>query len=183
MLNDPVSLVWIYFSESQMKVCSISMKRIQSDSISGSEVAIQLDILSNKMKSRIDENFCTRKLISLLSDADVYSNEQFTEVGNSFYNTFLVYLEKWSNNVLPLDMFHWTLLKNPPAWEEILRSAKRIADVDKNITEILDEDGIFGKFIHIANISKTRMDEWNTKSQLLKGGLKYLSLCKVNAFH
>jgi hypothetical protein len=26
MFNDPVSLVWIYFLESQMKVCSISMK-------------------------------------------------------------------------------------------------------------------------------------------------------------
>jgi hypothetical protein len=48
--------------------------------------------------------------------------------------------------------------------------------------KILDEDGPFDKFIHIANISKTRMDEWNIKSQLLKGGLKYSSLCKVNAF-
>jgi hypothetical protein len=28
MFNDPVSLVWIYFLESQMKVCSISMKKI-----------------------------------------------------------------------------------------------------------------------------------------------------------
>jgi hypothetical protein len=30
--------------------------------------------------------------------------------------------------------------------------------------KILDEDGLFNEFIHIANISKTRMDEWNTKS-------------------
>jgi hypothetical protein len=63
MFNDSVSLVWIYFLESQMKVCSISMKKIQSDSISGSEVAPDLDILSNKMKSRRDENFLTTKLV------------------------------------------------------------------------------------------------------------------------
>jgi hypothetical protein len=44
MFNDPVSLVWIYFLESQMKVCSISMKKILSDTISDSEVAIELDI-------------------------------------------------------------------------------------------------------------------------------------------
>jgi hypothetical protein len=68
MFNDPMSLVWIYFSESQMKVCSISMKKIQSDSISGSEVAIELDILSNKMKSRRVENLHTTKHITLLSD-------------------------------------------------------------------------------------------------------------------
>jgi hypothetical protein len=66
--NDPVSLARIYFLESQMKVCPISMKKIQSDHISGSEVATELDILSNKMKSRRNENFHTIKLISLLSD-------------------------------------------------------------------------------------------------------------------
>jgi DNA polymerase III delta subunit len=44
MFNDPVSLVWIYFLESQMKVHSISMRKIQSDSISGSEVAVELSI-------------------------------------------------------------------------------------------------------------------------------------------
>jgi hypothetical protein len=48
MFHDPVSLFWIYFLESQMKVCCISMEKIQSDSISGSEVAVELDILSNK---------------------------------------------------------------------------------------------------------------------------------------
>jgi hypothetical protein len=116
------------------------------------------------MKSWRDENFRTTKLLSLLSDVeDVCSNRQFTEVVNTFYNIFLLYLEKWSNSVLPLDMFHWTLLKNPPPWEKILHSTKHIADDDKNITKILDEDGLFDEFIHIANTSKTRMDEWNTK--------------------
>jgi hypothetical protein len=104
MFNDPVSLVWIYFLECQMKVSSISMKKTDSGSISGRAVAVELDILSNKMKSKRDANFHTTKLISPLSDVeDVYSNEQFTEVANSFYNTFLLYLQKWNNNVLPLD--------------------------------------------------------------------------------
>jgi hypothetical protein len=53
---------------------------------------------------------------------------------------------------------------NPPIWEKILHSTKHIADVDINIMQILDEDGLFDEFIHIANISKSRMDEWNTKS-------------------
>jgi hypothetical protein len=61
-------------------------------------------------------------------------------------------------------MFHWTLLKNPATWEKILHSTKHIADVDKNITEIADEDELLDEFIHIANISETRVDEWNAKS-------------------
>jgi hypothetical protein len=67
-------------------------------------------------------------------------------------------------------MFHWTLLKNPPPWEKILHSTKHIADVDKNITKILDEDGLFDEFIHFANISKT---EW------MSGIQKHLQLLKV----
>jgi hypothetical protein len=92
MFNDTVSLVWIYLMENQMKVCSISMKKIQSDSISGGEVAVELVILSSKMKSSRDENFCSTKRVSLLSDVeDVYNNEQFTEVASSLYNTFLLF--------------------------------------------------------------------------------------------
>jgi hypothetical protein len=112
------------------------------------------------MKSSSDENFHTTKLTSLLSDVeDVYSNEQFSEVANTFYNTLLLYLEKLSNSFLLLNMFHWPLLKNPPTWQKILHIAKHIAAVDKNIREILDEDRLFDEFIRIANISKTRMDE------------------------
>jgi hypothetical protein len=74
------------------EILSISMKKVQSDSISGSEVAVGLDIFSNKMKSRSDGNFHAKKLISVLTDVEhVYSNEQFTEVASKFYNTFLLY--------------------------------------------------------------------------------------------
>jgi hypothetical protein len=110
---DPVSIVWFHFLESQLKVCCNTIKKIESDTISGSEVAEELDILANKMKSRRDENFCTSKLISLLSDVeDFYSNDKFSQVANSFSNTFLLYLGKWSNAFLLLKSFCWTLLKN-----------------------------------------------------------------------
>jgi hypothetical protein len=131
--NDPVSIVWFHFLESQLKVCCNSIKKIESDTISGSEVAEEPDILANKMKSKRDENFCTSKLISLLSDVeDYYSNDKFLEVANSFSNKFLLYLEKWSNTFLPLKVFCWTLLKNPLVWEEIQHSIKYIDDVDQN---------------------------------------------------
>jgi hypothetical protein len=95
------SIVWFHFLESQLKVCCNTIKKIESDTISGSEVAEELDILANKMKSRRDENFRTSKLISLSSDAeDFYSNDKFSEEANSFSNTFLLYLEKWSNTFL-----------------------------------------------------------------------------------
>jgi hypothetical protein len=50
--NDPVSIVWFHFLESQLKVYCNTIKKIESGTISGSEVAEELDILANKMKSR-----------------------------------------------------------------------------------------------------------------------------------
>jgi hypothetical protein len=75
-----------------------------------------------------------------------------------FSNTFLLYLEKWSNTFLPLKVFRWTLLKNLLVWEEIQHSIKYIADADQNIMMILDKDELFNKFSHITN----KMSEWNT---------------------
>jgi hypothetical protein len=66
------------------------------DSISGSEIASELNILLNKMKSRRDENFCTTKLNTIIRFEDVYSTEQFTKVTNSFCDTSLQ-----SSHVIP----------------------------------------------------------------------------------
>jgi hypothetical protein len=52
----------------------------------------------------------------------------------------------------------------------------------QQIFEELEKCYMSYEFVHIANIIKTRMDEWNAKSQLLKGGLKYWSLWEVNVF-
>jgi hypothetical protein len=96
--------------------------------------------------------------LSLLSDVeDFYSNDKFAEVANSFSNTFLLYLEKWSNTFLPLKAFRWTLLRNHLVWEEIQHRIQYIADVDQNIMNILDEDELFNEFSHITNISKNKM--------------------------
>jgi hypothetical protein len=112
------------------------------------------------MKSRRNENFRTSKLISLLSDVgDFYSNDKFSEVANSFFDTFLLYLEKWRNTFLSLKVSRWTLLEHLLAWEKIQHSTKSIADVDQNI---IDEDELLNEFRHITNISKNKMNDWNT---------------------
>jgi hypothetical protein len=59
------------------------------------------------------------------------------------YDLNSVFRVLWQhNNVLPFTTLHWTLFKNPPTLEEILYSTNYIADVDKNIMNILDEEGL-----------------------------------------
>jgi hypothetical protein len=79
-------------------------------------------------------------------------------------------------------MIHWTLLKDPPTWGKILHSTKHIADVDKNITNILDEDGLSDEFIDIANISKSGIQNhlptaFERRSEIFEfGRMEYISL-------
>jgi hypothetical protein len=42
---------------------------------------------------------------------------------------------------------HLIAVNNPLVWEEIQHSIKSIADVDQNITKILDEDELFTNLV------------------------------------
>jgi hypothetical protein len=114
--------------------------------------------------------------MSVLSDVeDVYSNEQFTEVTNSLYDTFLLHIEKWSNSVLPLDMYIGHYLRI------LLRGLGRNYVVQSILLMLakINEDELLDEFIHIANISETRIDEWTTESHLSKDGLRYSSSWEI----
>jgi hypothetical protein len=60
----------------------ISIKKIESGSTSGSEVAMELDILLNKMKSKGVGQF-------------LY-HETVPQSSQHIYDFFLLYLEKWN---------------------------------------------------------------------------------------
>jgi hypothetical protein len=55
------------------------------------------------------------------------------------------------------------MFSNPHIWEKTLDSTKHTANVDRIIKIILEEDEFCDEFIYTTNVSKTRMDEWNTK--------------------
>jgi hypothetical protein len=61
-------------------------------------------------------------------------------------------------------VFLWTVLKNTLTREKIIQSTNQIADADKNITNIFNEDGLFDESVHDENINKTKINQWNTKS-------------------
>lgn len=50
MFNDPMSLVWFYFLQSQLKVVCDTVTKIEGDKISACEVAEELEILVGKIK-------------------------------------------------------------------------------------------------------------------------------------
>jgi len=68
--NDPVSLAWMYFIQSQLKVVGDIIKKIKGDHISVSGVYEELEVLSGKIKNRKVNIFFSSDLAQLISDLD-----------------------------------------------------------------------------------------------------------------
>jgi len=66
--NDPMSIVWFHFLQSQLKVVCNTVTKIEGDKISACEVAEELEILVGKIKNRKNLNFLTTNILSLLND-------------------------------------------------------------------------------------------------------------------
>lgn len=73
--NDPVSLAWLYFIQSQLRVVCDTIKKIEGDHISASEVYEELEVLSGKIKNRKSQHFFTSELAQLISDLDIKSKK------------------------------------------------------------------------------------------------------------
>jgi hypothetical protein len=67
-INDPFSLIWLHFLQSQLKVGCDTDKKIEGDKISACEVAEELEVLCGKIRNRKNQNFLTSKIVLLLND-------------------------------------------------------------------------------------------------------------------
>ncbi|VVC30830.1 Ribonuclease H-like domain [Cinara cedri] len=66
--NDPISKVWFYFLQSQLKVVCNTVIKIEGDKKSTCKVAEELKILVEKIKNRKNQNFLTSNILSMLND-------------------------------------------------------------------------------------------------------------------
>ncbi|XP_060835436.1 uncharacterized protein LOC132929545 [Rhopalosiphum padi] len=166
--NDPMSIVWFHFLQSQLKVVCDTVTKIEGDKISACEVAEELEILVGKIKNRKHLNFLTTNILSLLNDLknnNMYNESSFKKSTDLFYNTFLSYVEKWGCHFDQLKIFHWVQLINCPTWENVQKCIKFLMENNRNNSNIkLDEDNLFDEFSHVEQIFKSRIHEWQKNS-------------------
>ena len=112
--NDQNSLLWLKFLQSQLKIFSATVMKIEGDNILATEVAEELDMLRQKIMTRKIENFQTLKMTSIISklkDEGDFDEKEFLDTTHLFYNTFLEYLNKRIYHFQPLKAFHWIKLE------------------------------------------------------------------------
>lgn len=166
--NDPMSIVWFHFLQSQLKVVCDTVTKIEGDKISACEVADELEILVGKIKNRKNLNFLTTNILSLLNDLknnNMYNENSFKKSTDLFYNTFLSYIEKWGCHFDQLKIFRWVQLINCPTWENVQKCITFLMENNRNNSNIkLDEDNLFDEFSHVEQIFKSRIHEWQKNS-------------------
>lgn len=161
--NNEHSVLWLHFIQSQLKMFSATIMKIERENILATEVAEELELLRQKITNRKNETFRTLKMTSIileLSDDGVFDETNFVDTTNLFYDTFLEYLNKWTYHFQPMKAFYWIKLQTRLTWAEVASSLKAIGDVDSKILNIIDEDELFDEVNHINNVVNTKIEEW-----------------------
>jgi hypothetical protein len=92
---------------------------------------------------------------------------EYLQTVNLFYDTVIEYLEKWAYPFESLRPFKWVQLKTPDSiWRLVQDSLKSVAEVDKNILTIINEEELFDEVSYVKDVIKNKSDEWKTKSEL-----------------
>lgn len=166
--SDSVAIIWFHFIQSQLKVVCDTIKRIEGHNISACEVSEELEILCGKIKNRKTQNFLTSSVNSMLLELETknkYTKKQFIEQTNQFYDTFIMYIEKWGNTFEELKIFRWTQLINCPTWNDIQKSLKFILQNNKKQTGWnVDEDILFDEYNHVNNVINENLEEWQNNN-------------------
>ncbi|VVC44467.1 Hypothetical protein CINCED_3A020025 [Cinara cedri] len=68
--DNPVSIAWLYFIQTQLKVVCDTITRTESDNISVSEVYEKLEVVCGKIRNRQSQQFFILKLALIIEDLD-----------------------------------------------------------------------------------------------------------------
>lgn len=120
MIN-PVSIIWFYFTQDQLKVVCETILRIECDNISACKIIEELEILCEKLNAdkRTFETFNVNSQILELEIKKIYTKKQFKEQTDQFNDTVMLYIERWGSSFVKLKKFRWTQLINYSTWEDI----------------------------------------------------------------
>jgi hypothetical protein len=105
-------------------------------------VAEELDLLVDTINRRKEKNFQTTQITTLISELEndgLMTKSEYLQTVNLFYDTFIEYLEEWAYPFESLRPF-----KRPDSiWRSVQDSPKSVAEVDKNILKIINEEELF----------------------------------------
>ena len=164
--SNPQSELWLHFIHSQLKIFSNAIKNLEGDNISASEVALELELLKQKVCNRKENNFKNSKIESIilkLENENLLTERGFHKITNEFYETFLEYLNKRTSHFEPLKSFSWVELKEAPTWQQIQKCAKCFHEIGNKMI-IIDEDELFDEVMIVREAFEHKIEDWKANN-------------------
>lgn len=160
LFEDPCLKLWLSFARNQVSTFQIYISLIERNNISATEVAMNIENLSNNLESRMNESFITKdvkKQLTVLVDSGEITEAAFLKVIKHFYETSLEYINKWKCSLGNAEQFKWVLLRKMPEWKEIQDSLN-----EELITQTkINESHLFDQWVLIKVIVENKLQTWN----------------------
>lgn len=140
------SEMWLYFLHTQASIFHNSIKKIEGNKNSIMEVSLEIDMLINKFKDRLEAMFvpvCIRAMLTKLEENGDINRKWFETHVKSFYMNCIDYLELWSEQFEETKDFEWAMLHKEVNYDIIFKTFKKIEKMQHNLhfneNELFDE--------------------------------------------
>lgn len=188
--EDDSAEMWLYFIHDQAAVFDGTIKRIEGDKISLSEVMREIKSLEVKLVERSEIMYLpqsVRNQLEILEQDGWPKMKEFKRSVTNFYKHCTEYLRKRVEQMDKIDCFQWICLYSLIEWADVIKSSdfiynfEKTSDLlekDKNERELLDEFALLKKYINADKIQQWKENDV-TVSERWVDVFKHLSINNI----
>lgn len=159
------SKLWLEFVHNQAAVFQNSVKVIESDKISISEVANEIENLKFLCQERFRTNYLPltiRKSLSKLEEEGSINRSDFMKHTQMFYKNCFDYLEEWTVQLRDIEHLKWTTLTKELIWDDVQKSYDFIIEHFPNNN--ISENDLFNEVSFLKQyVGSEKINSWSTE--------------------
>ncbi|KAF2887706.1 hypothetical protein ILUMI_18467, partial [Ignelater luminosus] len=156
------SEIWLQFVHCQASLFSSTIKMIENDKCTVTEVAKAINNLISKLEARLDQTFIPliiRNDLTKLTEEGEINKEWFYSHVVQFYKNCLDYLRLWSSQLSDTGCLEWTDLNQCVEWENVQKTLEFISE--HFTANDIDENALFNEVTLIKNYAnEQKINEW-----------------------
>uniref|UniRef100_A0A1A8CP43 HAT C-terminal dimerisation domain-containing protein n=1 Tax=Nothobranchius kadleci TaxID=1051664 RepID=A0A1A8CP43_NOTKA len=115
--------------------------------------------LQEKLLERKAALFMGLKVKSILATQERPQVEVFKQSVHTFYEGCISYLQEWSSSFTDMKCFSWTLLEDPPGWDEVESSLRYVSSKLPNIH--INETELFDEVTSVKTYTSDKIGQWD----------------------
>lgn len=156
--EDRSSKLWLEFLKIQAQVFYLSIKQVEGQNVSITEVCLVMHDVLEKYESRISDEFIPLDIIKLVEEfeLDLLVVKQDIIL---FYKSCVQYLKKWISPFTQFSSFSWLNLKQCYSWNDVSKSSGPVNEL--NFMKI-DDNELYDDYVRVKQYcSNEKIQSWN----------------------